>query len=536
MPSQIPTSIPRYSFMDDYSEGAHPALLKALITSNTTQETGYGGDTYCDLARQRIRRHLGRDDVGIFFVPSGTSANAISIAACLRPHEAVIAASSGHILTPETIERALDDNWHFPHMAKPRLVYISNATEIGTIYSRAELAAIKQVCEKNGLILFLDGARIGTALASKANDMTLSDILELTDIFWIGGTKNGALLGEAVVVKDARLSSEFEFYVKQHGSLLAKGRVIGAQFAELFEDDLYFELARKANLAAESLSSGIAQGGFSVYAATETNQVFAVLPLSMIKVLKESFSFYVWEKRGDDEAVIRLLTTWATEAAQVERFLKYLDDVDQHQDSITVKHSAYWCYCGPLLDPGSSLPDNLYDFESQVFTHSIRSGLDPFLNYIKNVLLDKGFKHYFLTIRATRPTREFDQPRWHTDELFFTTDILPGTRLGLKSHQKHHQPTGTDFKICTTLLGPSTLFIPGSHQPHARKAQESARDAASTENECVSIRCVGCAAAADAVRDELATVLEPFGAEAAEIGECSVFKVGREFGASIFAS
>ncbi|KAG5752313.1 hypothetical protein H9Q70_005066 [Fusarium xylarioides] len=346
MPSQIPTSIPRCSFMDDYSEGAHPALLKALITSNTTQETGYGGDTYCDLARQRIRRHLGRNDVGIFFVPSGTSANAISIAACLRPHEAVIAASSGHIvtretgaveasghkiinvtpqngkLTPATIERALDDNWHFPHMAKPRLVYISNATEIGTTYSHAELAAIKQVCEKNNLILFLDGARIGTALASKANDMTLSDILELTDIFWIGGTKNGALLGEAVVVKDARLSSEFEFYVKQHGSLLAKGRVIGAQFAELFEDDLYFELARKANLAAESLSSGIAQGGFSVYAATETNQVFAVLPLRLINILKESFSFYVWEKCGDDEAVIRLLTTWATEAAQVERFVE----------------------------------------------------------------------------------------------------------------------------------------------------------------------------------------------------------------------
>ncbi|RGP61660.1 threonine aldolase [Fusarium longipes] len=346
MPSQIPTPVSRYSFMDDYSEGAHPALLKALITSNTTQETGYGGDTYCDLARKRIRAHLGRDDVGIFFVPSGTSANAISIAACLRPHEAVIAASSGHIvtretgaveasghkiinvgpvngkLTPQTIERALDDNWHFPHMAKPKLVYISNATEIGTIYTRNEMAAIKQVCEKNGLILFLDGARIGTALASKFNDMTLSDILELTDIFWIGGTKNGALLGEAVVVKDTRLASEFEFYVKQHGSLLAKGRVIGAQFAELFEGDLYFDLARKANLAAETLSKGIAEVGFSVYAATETNQVFAVLPLGLIKVLKEHFSFYVWEKCGDDEAVIRLLTTWATEMVQVERFVE----------------------------------------------------------------------------------------------------------------------------------------------------------------------------------------------------------------------
>ncbi|KAF6800295.1 beta-eliminating lyase [Colletotrichum sojae] len=345
MPS-LTSPTPRYSFLDDYSEGAHPALLKAIISGNTSQEAGYGGDAYCDLARQRIRQHLGREDVGIFFVPSGTSANAISIAACLRPHEAVIAASSGHIvtretgaveasghkiinvvpiegkLTPQTIQRALDDNWHFPHMAKPRLVYISNATEIGTIYTRDELVAIKEVCRANQLILFLDGARIGTALASKANDMTLSDILELTDIFWIGGTKNGALLGEAVVVKDARLASEFEFYVKQHGSLLAKSRIMGAQFAELFKDDLYFHLARQANLCAETLSGGVAAAGFSVYAATETNQVFAVLPLGLIKVLQEQFIFYVWEKRGDDEAVVRLLTTWATEVAEVEKFVQ----------------------------------------------------------------------------------------------------------------------------------------------------------------------------------------------------------------------
>ncbi|KAI8159062.1 Low specificity L-threonine aldolase [Colletotrichum sp. SAR 10_70] len=291
MPSQFPapTAAPRYSFLDDYSEGAHPALLKAIIATNTTQETGYGGDTCCEVARGHIRRHLGRADVGIFFVPSGTSANAISIAACLRPHEAVIAASSGHIvtretgaveasghkiinvppldggkLTPASIQRAVDDNWHFPHMAKPRLVYISNATEIGTVYTKAELAAIKQICEANGLLLFLDGARIGTALASPANDMTLRDILDLTDIFWIGGTKNGALLGEAVVVKDARLASEFEFYVKQHGSLLAKSRVMGAQFAELFREELYFDLARQANLCAARLSAGIAAAGFGV--------------------------------------------------------------------------------------------------------------------------------------------------------------------------------------------------------------------------------------------------------------------------------
>lgn len=334
----------KYSFLDDYSEGAHPELLNALVASNSSQEAGYGHDTYSEEARDCIRRHLGQEDVNIFFVPSGTSANAISIAACLRPHEAVIAASSGHIvtretgaveasghkiinvrpengkLTPGTINKALDDNWHFPHMAKPRLVYISNATEIGTIYSKAELKAIKQVCENNNLILFLDGARIGTALASLTNDMTLHDILELTDIFWIGGTKNGALLGEAVIVKDPKLGAEFEFYVKQHGSLLAKGRIIGVQFATLFQDNLYFDLALAANQAAMRLSRSIVEAGFSLFAATETNQVFALFPLALVELLRQDFLFYVWENLENDYAVVRLLTTWATDPVQLEKF------------------------------------------------------------------------------------------------------------------------------------------------------------------------------------------------------------------------
>ena len=333
----------KYSFLDDYSEGAHPQVLEALIASNATQETGYGNDRYSGAARQHIRDHLGRGDVGIFFVPSGTSANAISIAACLRPHEAVIAASSGHIvtretgaveasghkiinvaptngkLTPASIEKALDDNWHYPHMAKPRLVYISNATEVGTVYSKAELGAIKALCEERGLLLFMDGARIGAALTSRVNDMTLGDIVDLTDIFWIGGTKNGALLGEAVVVKHAQLAQDFEFYVKQHGSLLAKGRMMGVQFAELFRGDLYFELARRGNAAAEKLSRSVVAAGYALRADTETNQVFAVLPLGLVKELQRDFSFYVWEKCGADWAVVRLLTTWATDTAQLEK-------------------------------------------------------------------------------------------------------------------------------------------------------------------------------------------------------------------------
>ncbi|RDA85428.1 hypothetical protein CP532_1525 [Ophiocordyceps camponoti-leonardi (nom. inval.)] len=334
----------RYSFLDDYSEGAHPQVLEALIASNWTQETGYGNDRYSAEARRHMRRHLGRDDVDIFFVPSGTSANAISIAACLRPHEAVIAASSGHIvtretgaveasghkiinvaplngkLTPESIAKALADNWHYPHMAKPRLVYISNATEVGTVYSKAELRAIKTLCEDRSLLLFMDGARIGTALTSVTNDLTLGDVLDLTDIFWIGGTKNGALLGEAVVVKDGRLAQDFDFYVKQHGSLLAKSRIMGVEFAELFRRDLYFDLALRANRAADKLSRAIVGAGFALRAATETNQVFAVLPLGLVDVLQEEFVFYVWERCGEDWAVVRLLTTWSTDVGQLDRF------------------------------------------------------------------------------------------------------------------------------------------------------------------------------------------------------------------------
>ncbi|GAB0133009.1 hypothetical protein EsDP_00001428 [Epichloe bromicola] len=318
----------RYSFLDDYSEGAHPQLLEALIASNHTQETGYGNDRYSAEAKRNIRAHLGCEDVGVFFVPSGTSANAISIAACLRPHEAVIAASSGHIvtretgaveasghkiinvppingkLTPATITKALDDNWHFPHMAKPRLVYISNATEVGTVYSREELAAIKRLCEVKDLLLFMDGARIGAALTH----------------FWIGGTKNGALLGEAVVVKHGGLAQDFEFYVKQHGSLLAKSRIMGVEFAELFRGNLYFDLARRGNIAAEKMSRTIVGAGFALRAETETNQVFAILPIDLVQELQKDFTFYVWEKCDQDRAVVRLLTTWATDVAQLEKF------------------------------------------------------------------------------------------------------------------------------------------------------------------------------------------------------------------------
>ncbi|KAF4466937.1 hypothetical protein FALBO_6205 [Fusarium albosuccineum] len=208
------------------------------------------------------------------------------------------------------------------------------------------------------------------------------------------------------------------------------------------------------------------------------------------------------------------------------------------QEAVTVKRTAYWSYCGPLLDSSSSpdsLPANFYEFSAATFTGPVHSRLLPFLSYINALLLSKGLSHYMLTVRATTPTHEFDRPRWHTDELFFsdlTKGNLPGTRLGLKSQYANgERNSGTNWKICTTLLGPSTMFIPLDRQSSARKRQESARKAASTEHDCLSIRCVGCASAADAVREELASALKPFGFEAAMEGECSVFRVGRDAGA-----
>lgn len=338
----------RYSFLDDYSEGAHPQVLQALSSTNFSQQRPYGDDEYTALAKENIRDATGVPTSAIHLVASGTLANIISIGNCLRPYEAVIAPDIGHIvvreagaieaighklitvahshgkLTVESIEAALEKNAHFPHMAKPRLVYLSNATELGTVYSKAELSAISRLCRERGLLLFLDGARLAAALAAEINDMTLKDIADLTDIFWIGGTKVGALMGEAIVISNQALASDFAFHVKQRGGLLAKGRILGIQFMELFRSNLFFDLASHANQMAMLLSSGILKAGYTLAAATETNQVFPILPNDLIAKLEQEYIFYVWEKREGDSAVIRLVTSWATDVKQVEAFLAAL--------------------------------------------------------------------------------------------------------------------------------------------------------------------------------------------------------------------
>jgi threonine aldolase len=339
-----------FSFLDDYSEGAHPDILSALTESNYVQQAPYGEDTYSADATNRIRAHLGASFNGaIHYVASGTMANIVSISSCLRPHEAVIAASSGHIvvreagaieatghklitvpavdgkLTPENIEVALSSNAHFPHMAKPRLIYISNATETGTVYTLAELREISALAKQRGLILFLDGARLGAALASRKNDASVADIAALVDIFWIGGTKVGALLGEAIVVCNPALKDDFAFHIKQRGGMLAKGRLLGIQFQALFGiKNLFLENAKHANAMAAKLAAGIVGRGYALDAETATNQVFPILPDFIISALQEYFSFYVWSKSDNGRSVIRLVTSWATDGHQVDAFLARL--------------------------------------------------------------------------------------------------------------------------------------------------------------------------------------------------------------------
>ena len=248
----------KYSFLDDYSEGCHPSILDALGSTNLVQQTAYGNDEYSAQAKDLICKHFDQDDVAVHFVAGGTLANIICIASILRPYEAIISASSGHIalreagaieatghkiigvasddgkLTPDGIKDAIKNNSHAPHMAKPKLVYISNTTELGTVYTKTELQEISSVCKANDLLLFIDGARLGAALTASTNDLNLTDIAGFADMFWIGGTKAGILFGEAIVIPNTELANEFAFNIKQRGALLAKGRVLGIQFKELF--------------------------------------------------------------------------------------------------------------------------------------------------------------------------------------------------------------------------------------------------------------------------------------------------------------
>jgi len=333
-----------YSFRNDYSEGAHPRLLNALSESNFEQAEGYGQDCYTRKAIELLKQRIGRSDIDIHLISGGTQTNLLAISAFLRPHEAVISANTGHILVHEAgaieatghkiiaievsdgklnhshIKAALDSHTD-EHMVKPKLVYISNPTEIGTIYNKDELEQLSRFCKDNNLFLFMDGARLGSALCSEENNLELSDLGNLMDAFYIGGTKNGAFMGEALVICRDSLKEDFRFHMKQKGALLAKGRLLGIQFLELFRDDLYFDLARHANRMAGLLKAEIAQAGFKFLVNSPSNQLFPILPDRVITVLQKSYLFYVWSKVDADNSAIRLVTSWATTEEAVLAFI-----------------------------------------------------------------------------------------------------------------------------------------------------------------------------------------------------------------------
>ena len=336
-------------FECDYGEGAHPRILERLAETNLFQTCGYGEDEYCKNARRIIRTLCGDDSLLVQFLVGGTQANATVIAAALRPHQGVIAAQTGHInvhesgaieatghkvlpiasgdgkITAGQIRALCQAHWSDAtreHMVQPAMVYLSQPTENGTLYLRQELAAIRAVCDAFGLLLYVDGARLGYGLAAACNDVTLPELARLTDAFYIGGTKVGALFGEAVVIRNAALQKDFRYHVKQRGGMLAKGRLLGLQFETLLGEELYFSIAKRAVEQALRIRDAFLEKGFALRYDSPTNQQFPILPVRAVEALKRDYAFSHWEQVDEARAVLRFCTSWATEDAAVEALIR----------------------------------------------------------------------------------------------------------------------------------------------------------------------------------------------------------------------
>ncbi len=338
-------------FENDYSEGAHEKVLKRLIETNLEKLSGYGNDRYCELAKDKIRKSCESPNADIYFLVGGTQTNQTVIDAVLKQYEGVIAASSGHISTheagaiehtghkvleiphkdgkilAETLSNYLQtfyNDGNHEHMVFPGMVYISHPTEYGTLYSKKELSEISSICKDYKIPLYLDGARLGYGLMSKGADVTLSDIARYCDIFYIGGTKVGALCGEAVVFPENNAPKHFLTMIKQHGALLAKGRLIGIQFDALFTDNLYLDISKNAIETADKLKDALKQKDYTFYIDSPTNQIFIILENKELNRLKEFVVFSFWEKLDENHTVVRFATSWATKKEDVEELITLL--------------------------------------------------------------------------------------------------------------------------------------------------------------------------------------------------------------------
>jgi threonine aldolase len=338
-------------FDSDYMEGAHPLILQKLIETNMEKTPGYGCDSYCDRAREKIRQACKCDHAEIHFLTGGTQTNATVIKALLRSFEGVLAAETGHInvheagaieagghkvltlphewgkLSSGTVESYIDRfnrDGNRAHMVKPGMVYISHPTEYGSLYRKEELEKLSAVCQKYKIPLYLDGARLGYGLMARNTDVTLEIIAKTCDVFYIGGTKVGAFLGEAVVITKPGLIDKFFTIIKQQGALLAKGRLLGIQFDTLFSDNLYFDISRHAIDMAEKLKHGLAEKGYQFYFQSPTNQHFVILGSKKMEQLAQTVSFSFWESLDENHTVVRFATSWATQENDIDQLLEIL--------------------------------------------------------------------------------------------------------------------------------------------------------------------------------------------------------------------
>ncbi len=335
-------------FECDYCEGAHEKIMRRLCETNMEQTPGYGEDAHCAHARELIRQACGAPEADVHFLVGGTQTNTTVITAALRPHQGVISAVSGHISAHETgaiearghkvltlpsddgritagqVRRLCEEHRgdaNREHLVQPGMVYISYPTENGTIYTRAELESLYETCREYSLPLFIDGARLGYGLAAEGSGLTLADIAALCDVFYIGGTKVGALFGEAVVITNPELKRDFRYYIKQCGGMLAKGRLLGVQFEVLFEDGLYFEISRRAVELAQRLRRAFEEAGFAMLFDSPTNQQYPILPDKLIESLGKKYSFSFWQRVDKGHSAVRFCTSWATREENVDALI-----------------------------------------------------------------------------------------------------------------------------------------------------------------------------------------------------------------------
>ena len=339
-----------YSFKSDYSEGAHPKVLEALIQTNLEQTVGYGEDDYCNQARRIIKQKVNNENVDVHFLVGGTQANLTVISASLRPYQAVIACDTGHInvhetgaieatghkvlvapsldgkLTKELIDPIVKAHGD-EHMVQPKMVYISNPTELGTVYSKEELKDLYDYCKQRHFYLYIDGARLANALALEKPKVSWQDLAAYSDVFYIGGTKCGALFGEAVVIVNDELKKDFRYMIKQRGGMLAKGRLLGLQFKTLLENDLYEQIGKYQNKMADQMRQVFIEHGLTFLSDSPTNQLFPILKNEVIEKLGHDFDYTFYEQLDDDHACIRLVTSFATTKESIDAFKKIMEKI-----------------------------------------------------------------------------------------------------------------------------------------------------------------------------------------------------------------